>query len=111
MPYHSNWNNYIGAGDAGIVYLPLKTDIPGPAPICESDKEDIVEETLRHFKANVLCKQFHVTGPADRLLIYLTWCALRFLRRLEDVNTIDDANKLLFVISQEEVTIPGQKIL
>jgi hypothetical protein len=37
-----------------------------------ADEEDIVEESIRLFRANVLFRNFEVKGGADRVLIYLT---------------------------------------
>ncbi|KAL0207041.1 hypothetical protein P9112_012752 [Eukaryota sp. TZLM1-RC] len=107
MPYHSKWNSYVGTGDASIVYVPVKSDMSGPAPRCDASDEDIVEETLRLFKANVLSKQFNLEGPADRLLIYLTLTTVQFLRRLEKASNQDEANKIMHMVASEEVSLPG----
>lgn len=56
----------------GCSLLPLKTQIRGPAPPDDGDKDDIVAETISFFRANVLFKNFDVQGGADRTLIYLT---------------------------------------
>lgn len=33
---------------------------------------DIVDEAIAFFRANVLFRNFEITGPADKLLVYLT---------------------------------------
>ena len=35
-------------------------------------QDDIIDEVLMYFKANVLFKHFEVKGTADRVLIYMT---------------------------------------
>lgn len=53
-------------------------------------KEDIIEETLNYFRANVLFRNFEVRGPADRTMIYLTLHAVQCLvkcERIEDKNS------------------------
>jgi len=35
-------------------------------------EDDICDEALNYFRANVLFSQFEVKGPSDRTLIYLT---------------------------------------
>ena len=50
-------------------------------------EEDIVDETLGYFKANVLFKHFEVKGAADRTLIYLTLYTTQCLKRLETCPT------------------------
>ena len=75
MTYHSQW-----AKDAsvptlnGIAFLPIKTQIPGPAKALPMDsaEEDIIDEALRLFRAMILFKNFEVQGPADKTLIFLT---------------------------------------
>jgi actin related protein 2/3 complex subunit 3 len=37
-----------------------------------TDDEDIIDETLNFFRANVFFRNFDVKGKADRTMIYLT---------------------------------------
>jgi hypothetical protein len=41
-------------------------------PFCSPDQDDIIDETMNFFRANVFFKSFEVKGGADRLMIYLT---------------------------------------
>ena len=43
-----------------------------PVPRARPTGDDIVDEVLGYFKANVLFKQFQPAGDADRVLVYLT---------------------------------------
>lgn len=53
--------------------LPLKTRVRGPAPSVDaSEEEDVVDEALRLFRANMLFRNFELLGGGDRLLLYLT---------------------------------------
>merc|ERR1711865_178128 len=71
MVYNSKWNKeepvalLMGAG----VY-PLKSCNNGPAPQADLD-EDIVDEALDKFKANVMFRNFKPQGPADLTHLYL----------------------------------------
>ena len=49
------------------------------------DQEDIIDETLTYFRANVLFRNFDVRGGADRTLIYLTLYAAQCLVKLEKI--------------------------
>jgi actin related protein 2/3 complex subunit 3 len=75
MPsYHSMYN---GAGFTelcGLPVLPLKTKVRGPAPTVDppTEEEDVVDEALRLFRANLLFRNFELQGGGDRLLVYLT---------------------------------------
>lgn len=53
-------------------------------------KEDIIDEVLNYFRANVLFRNFEVKGGADRTLIYLTLHAVQCLvvcEKIEDKNS------------------------
>ena len=51
--------------------------------MCAADKEDIIDETLMYFRANVLFRNFEVRGAADRTMIYLTLFACQLLVKAE----------------------------
>lgn len=50
-----------------------------------SDDQDIIDETLNFFKANVFFKNFEINGNADRLLIYLTLYTTDCIVKLQKV--------------------------
>lgn len=52
---------------------------------CFIGKEDIIDETLNFFRANVLFRNFDVRGGADRTLIYLTLHAVQCLVKCEKI--------------------------
>jgi actin related protein 2/3 complex, subunit 3 len=58
-----------------------------------ADQEDIIDETLHYFRANVLFRNFEVKGSADRTMIYLTLFACQLLVRAEK---IEDKNAGIF---------------
>ena len=49
------------------------------------DQEDIIDEVLTFFRANVLFRNFDVRGGADRTLIYLTLFASQCLVKTEKI--------------------------
>ena len=51
----------------------------------DSDKDDIIDEVLMYFRANVLFRNFDVRGGADKTLIYLTLHAVQCLVKLEKI--------------------------
>ena len=63
----------------GMTILPVKTNIRGPAPRGTQGTEDIVDEAIKFFRANVLFASFDVKGGADRVLIFLTLFVCRNL--------------------------------
>ena len=44
----------------------------GPAPKADFEGDDIIDEAINQFRANILFKNYDVRGPADKTLIYLT---------------------------------------
>lgn len=69
-------------------------------------EEDIVDETLKLFKPNVLFRNFEVKGAGDRLLIYLSLYIAQCLRKIAGKPKAD-AEKLLYTLALENFPIPG----
>lgn len=70
-------------------------------------KEDIIDEVLYFFKANVLFRNFEVRGPADRLLVYLTLYVTECLKKVEAAPSKPDALRSLTNMALEAFAIPG----
>jgi actin related protein 2/3 complex subunit 3 len=65
MPaYHSKRNEDRNEEVCSCAICPLKTELKGPAPLFSptgpDDDEDIIDETLNYFRANVLFRNFEV---------------------------------------------------
>lgn len=71
-----------------------------------TDKPDVIDEALKFFKANVLFRNYEVKGPADRVLLYLTYYAKCCLKKIEK-GTKQDAEKALYQFAIENFQIPG----
>lgn len=70
--------------------------------------DDIIDEVMGYFKANVLFKHFEVKGPADRVLIYLTLYITQCLQKLERCPAQLEGLKALTAMSHESFRIPGE---
>jgi len=103
---HSKFNQNQCRAISSISILPLKTQFKGPAPPGTANEEDIIDETMSYFKANVLFRVFEVKGTADRLMVYLTLYLSQCLRKITGKNKAD-ADKLLFTLALENFPIPG----
>lgn len=73
----------------------------------QEDVDDIIDEVLGFFKANVLFKHFEVKGHADRTLIYLTLYVTQCLIRLEKCPDQMEGLKALTAMAHEQFIIPG----
>ncbi|PPR86368.1 hypothetical protein GOBAR_AA34320 [Gossypium barbadense] len=80
----------------------------GPAPVSEQGKTDIVDEAITFFRCNVFFRNFDIKGPADKLLIYLTFYINLSLRKLEGCRTLAEGSKAILNLGVENVTIPGE---
>jgi actin related protein 2/3 complex subunit 3 len=109
MPaYHSALNELQCAEVCGFSLLPLKTRSRGPAPPCPDDQEDVVDEILSLFRANVLFTNYEIKGGADRVLVYGTLFTHMCLKRLEKCNTKSDALRQLTQVVADSFAIPGE---
>lgn len=59
------------------------------------DQEDIIDETLNYFRANVLFRNFDVRSGTDRTLIYLTLYTHQCLLKCEKIEDRATGIKLL----------------
>jgi hypothetical protein len=66
------------------------------------DAEDIIDEALLYFRANVLFRNFDVRGGADRTLIYLTMHIVQCLVKCERIE--DKPSGMLLDTSIEYLT-------
>jgi actin related protein 2/3 complex subunit 3 len=110
MPaYHSKKNDDGDVEVCTCALCPLRTELKGPAMIIAEGQEDIIDEVITNFRANVLFRNFEVLGGADRTLIYLTLHAVQCLVRCEKIEDKPSALRELKALSKTNpFTIPGE---
>ena len=69
--------------------------------------EDIIDETLNYFRANVLFRNFDVRGGADRTLIYLTLYAVQCLVKCEKIEDKPSAVREMKILATKQFLCPG----
>ncbi|KAI1307205.1 subunit of the Arp2/3 complex [Mortierella claussenii] len=109
MPaYHSSFNEVADLRSVGgMALLPIKTRVRGPAPIADANEEDIIDEALNLFRANVLFRNFEIKGDADRVLIYLILLITEYLGKLTRSPSLREAEKILGTLALSNFAIPG----
>mmetsp|Transcript_105508 Transcript_105508/g.305010 ORF Transcript_105508/g.305010 Transcript_105508/m.305010 type:complete len:209 (-) Transcript_105508:414-1040(-) len=108
MPaYHSKFNSFEGEEFCSMAILPITTSVRGPAPPSPADEEDVIDETIKYFRANVFFRNFEVKGGGDRTLIYLTLYLGACLKELERVSSKTEAAKSLHQLAIKPFAIPG----
>lgn len=108
MPaYHSKQQTEGCEEACSCTLLPIKSDIKGQAPLYTDNGDDIIDEVLIYFRANVLFRNFDVKNGADRSLIYLTLYACQCLVRCEKIDDKPTALRELKELSRKQFAIPG----
>lgn len=108
MPaYHSTFNELQLQEACGCAILPIKTRTRGPAPPAPEGQDDIVDEILTLFRANVLFTNFEIKGNADRVLIYGTLFVHLCLKKLERCTRKAEATRILHQTAVDTFAIPG----
>lgn len=108
MPaYHStltDYNQCVG----NIALLPIKTQYRGPAPQFTAAEQDIIEEALYYFKANVFFRTYEIKSEADRLLIYITLYITECLKKLQKCPTKAQGQNEMYSLALSKFEIPGE---
>ena len=87
----------------------MKTKVKGPAAFSKDEGEDIIDETLKYFKPNMFFRNYEVQGPADRILLYLTFYTHQCLMRIRRCKNKTDADKTLYLVALEQFDCPGDR--
>ncbi|CAG9861418.1 unnamed protein product [Phyllotreta striolata] len=108
MPaYHSSIPCSTVVGNTAI--LPLKTRFKGPAPIQTNEQEqDIIDEALYYFKANVFFRTYEIKSESDRLLIYITLYITECLKKLQKCSNKNQAQNEMITLALSRFDIPGE---
>ncbi|CAF0919611.1 unnamed protein product, partial [Didymodactylos carnosus] len=107
MAYHSQFSNTkFRLGNMAV--LPIRTRFKGPAPSETSiENEDIIDEALKYFRANIFFRNYDIKNDADRTLIYLTLYITECLRRLQKCQSRIQAQKELSALAISTFPTPG----
>jgi actin related protein 2/3 complex subunit 3 len=69
--------------------------------------DDIIDETLGFFKANILFRNFNVKGDADRLLIYATLYVSACLNKIVKKNKTEATALITGMGLENNFALPG----
>jgi len=90
-----------------MALLPIKTTYRGPAPKAITDDQDIIDEALYYFKANVFFREFEIKSEADLVLIYLTLYIIECLKKLQKCATKNQALQEMYTLGISKFDLPG----
>ncbi|XP_023333364.1 actin-related protein 2/3 complex subunit 3 isoform X2 [Eurytemora carolleeae] len=81
----------------------------GPAPcLPPSDQQDIIDEALYYFKANVFFRTYEIKNEGDRVLIYLTLYITECLKKLQKCANKAQAQNEMYSLAIAKFDIPGE---
>jgi len=111
-PYHSTLASPGGRAIGNVALMPLrqtsKGSARGPAPV-ESGAEDIVDQALDLFKANILFKNYEMESEVDRVLVYSTLYIIECLKRLQKCPNKERAQQEMYSAALESFALPGEQ--
>lgn len=70
---------FVNTGDKVIGSIPI-LKIRDSSKKASEPKFDIIDEALYHFRTNIFMRDFKIKSDSDRLLIYLTFYAMKCLK-------------------------------
>jgi len=106
MPaYHSQIKDY-KQSVGNLAILPLRTQHRGPAPT-GNHENDIIDESIYYFKANVFFRTYEIKSEVDRVLIYITLYITECLKKLQRCATKAQGMQEMYALAISKFDIPG----
>jgi actin related protein 2/3 complex subunit 3 len=72
------------------------------------DEEDIIDEAIDLYRANVMFRSFEVESNADRVLCYLTVYIGELIRAAKPLTNKEEARKALYTYARKGFKVPGE---
>lgn len=105
--YHSqikDFNQSIG----NLAVLPLRTTYRGPAAQTPNIEQDIIDEAIYYFKANIFFRTYEVKNEIDRVLIYVTLYIPECLKKLQRCANKNQGMQEMYSLAISKFDIPGE---
>lgn len=91
-----------------MAILPLRTQCRGPAPAVASLEQDIIDEAIYYFKANIFFRTYEVKSEIDRVLIYVTLYIPECLKKLQRCANKSQGLQEMYTLAISKFDIPGE---
>lgn len=91
-----------------MAILPLRTQFRGPAPTGANIEQDIIDEAIYYFKANIFFRTYEVKSEVDRVLIYITLYIPECLKKLQRCANKNQGMQEMYTLSISKFDIPGE---
>lgn len=90
-----------------MAILPLRTQCRGPAP-ASNIEQDIIDEAIYYFKANIFFRTYEVKSEVDRVLIYITLYIPECLKKLQRCANKNQGMTEMYTLAISKFDIPGE---
>lgn len=104
--YHSQIKDY-NQSLGNMAVLPLRTQYKGPAPQAKIE-QDIIDEAIYYFKANIFFRTYEVKSEVDRVLIYVTLYIPECLKKLQRCANKNQGMQEMYSLAISKFDIPGE---
>lgn len=92
-----------------MALLPIRTQFRGPAPpLPNSVEQDIIDESIYYFKANIFFRTYEVKSEIDRVLIYVTLYIPECLKKLQRCTNKNQGMQEMYTLAISKFDIPGE---
>lgn len=92
-----------------MALLPLRTQFRGPAPANANLEQDIIDESIYYFKANIFFRTYEVKSEIDRVLIYITLYIPECLKKLQRCSNKNQGMQEMYTLAiSNSLAIPGE---
>lgn len=91
-----------------MAILPIRTQFRGPAPTAANIEQDIIDEAIYYFKANIFFRTYEVKSEVDRVLIYITLYIPECLKKLQRCANKNQGMQEMYTLSISRFDIPGE---
>lgn len=91
-----------------MALLPLRTQCRGPAPASANLEQDIIDEAIYFFKANIFFRTYEVKSEVDRVLIYVTLYIPECLKKLQRCANKNQGMQEMYTLAISKFDIPGE---
>jgi actin related protein 2/3 complex, subunit 3 len=91
-----------------MAILPIRTQFRGPAPSGNNIEQDIIDEAIYYFKANIFFRTYEVKSEVDRVLIYITLYIPECLKKLQRCANKNQGMNEMYTLAISKFDIPGE---
>lgn len=91
-----------------MALLPIRTQFRGPIQTGNNIEQDVIDEAIYYFKANIFFRTYEVKSEIDRVLIYITLYIPECLKKLQRCANKNQGQQEMYTLAISKFDIPGE---